>query len=97
MKTSKTRGKTISEMPSIEDCFEIYLRGTQIKDIDPLSEDQQRHAYFCGFKSCLQAIDLLAEIAHFDEDEGETAFQRLIAEFERFAQGQDSGESTVNH
>jgi len=71
---------------------------TQIQiGIDPIITDQYRKAFFCGFKSCLESINVLAEIATTDEDAGENAWQLLQAEYEKFATECDLGEESINH
>lgn len=97
MKTTKTRESTDSEMPSIEELFDAYCRLTQVDNLGPLAEQDQRHAFFCGFESCMKVMEKLADIFEADEAKGQRIIDRLSAEFEKFAQASDSGESKVIH
>ena len=58
---------------------------------------KHRRPFFCGFAACLRAVDALAEVTYEDENEGDLAWQRLQAEYEKFATAQNMGESSVNH
>jgi len=83
--------------PSIETCFEIYVRTVLTGDVNNPNADQ-RLGFFCGFHSCLLAVEALAEISDKDADEGDNAWQGLLAEFERFAASHEYGESiSTNH
>lgn len=84
-------------MNTIEQEFAIYVIRHLRPSIGRRKRFDQRHAYFCGFKACLDAFDVVAEISDKDEDEGEKAWQVLQAEFERFAQAVVSGEVTIHH
>lgn len=84
-------------MPTIEECFAVYLRSLNKSDIDPLSEDEQRRAFFCGFESALIAFDSLAEEYEKEQDKGEAAYKRLRAEFEKFATENEWGKKSTNH
>ena len=84
-------------MPTIEQQFANYLIDNWMRPISREMTSNQRHAYFCGFKACLDALDDVAEISDTDENAGDTAWQVLHAEFERFAQAIVSGEITIHH
>jgi hypothetical protein len=83
--------------PSIEKAFSRYCINHLVTSIGDNQRNNQRHAFFCGFKACLTAVDQLADLLDKDEDECEKAWQILDAEFERFAQAFVSGEDTINH
>ena len=84
-------------MLTIEREFTDYVVRHLCSHIKPHRRFEQRHAFFCGFKACLDAFDVIAEISDEDEDEGDKAWQVLQAEFERFAQAIVSGEITIHH
>lgn len=84
-------------MPTIEQCFAVYLDGLPKSDIDPFVEEEQRRAYFCGFESAMIALDSLADISEKDEAEGEKAYQHLRAEFDKFATETECGKKSTNH
>ena len=90
----KHRKKTI---PTIEHYFAIYVDTQMSDDIDPISEDEGRRAFFCGFNTCLELIDVLAEISYENPKDGETGLEKLHAEFDKFATEQDCGSTAVNH
>ena len=78
------------QITTIEQEFENYVISRGMRS-------DQRHAYFYGFKACLDALDVVAEISDTDENAGDRAWQVLHAEFERFAQAVVSGEMTIHH
>lgn len=81
-------------IPTIEYLFEVYLLTSAKNEVD---FEEQRRPFFCGFEACLRAMDSLSEIAWEDADEGDLAWQRLHAEFDKFATETDRGGSAVNH
>jgi len=87
----------MKSMPTIEQEFQKYVVTCLSSGISSKMRSNQRHAYFCGFKACLDALDDVAEISDTDENAGDKAWQVLHAEFERFAQAIVSGEITIHH
>ena len=83
-------------IPTIAECFETYLRAHE-SDVDPLTEDQIKQGFFCGFWACLCALDALAELTAKDEGEGDQAWQRLHAEYDRFCQSTSDGKLSTSH
>jgi len=83
--------------PSIEQEFAKYCVNHLVTRIGADQRNNQRHAFFCGFRSCLDSVEELADLLDKNEDECEKAWQVLYAEFERFAQAFVSGEDTINH
>jgi len=81
-------------MPTIEELFEVYYMTNAACGSD---FQEQRTPFFCGFAACLRAVDALSEVAWENEDEGDLAWQRLQAEFDKFATGKNLGESSINH
>ena len=84
-------------LPTIESLFSVFVQTQYSGDLLPIQEEGLRRAFFCGFYSCLQSIDILAEITHSDQDAAETQWQLLHAELEKFATKSDCGEKSVNH
>jgi hypothetical protein len=84
-------------MVTIEQGFKNYVHDHLLARVSREMRFNQRHAYFCGFKACLNALDDVAEISDADENEGDKAWLGLHAEFERFAQAIVSGEITIHH
>lgn len=83
--------------PSIDKCFDVYVRTVLSGDVDNPQADQ-RLAFFCGFHSCLLAFDVLADISEKNSSEGEKAWQGLLAEYDRFATAHKYGEAiSTNH
>lgn len=82
--------------PSIAKCFEIYRECTT-PGLDPLTEEEQRIAFYCGFEACMQAIDAIAEITDKSEGAGLEAWESLQAEFDKFATENESGEISTIH
>jgi len=87
----------VKPIPTIEQQFARYVTGYLSAVIDPIAEDEQRTAFFCGFEACLRTVDILAEVTFNNEAAGENAWQQLAAEFERFAQASAEGENTINN
>ena len=87
----------MKRIPTIEQLFAQYVTGYLDKEIDPVAEENQRIAFFCGFEACLRTVDILADLTFNDEAAGDNAWQQLGAEFERFAQALAEGEITINH
>ena len=87
----------MKSVPTIEQEFQKYVIDHLMPRVSREMRFNQRHAYFCGFKACLDALDDVAEISDTDEDAGDKAWQVLHAEFERFAQAIVSGEITIHH
>lgn len=85
------------KLPTIESLFSIFMETQYRREVDPMQEESLRMAFFVGFDSCLTMIDVLAEITDADEDAGETSWQILLAEFEKFATENDRGEKSTNH
>jgi len=86
----------MTNIPTIAECFETYLAAHEL-DVDPLTEDEIKQAFYCGFWACLCALDALAEITAKDEDEGNRAWQRLNAEYDKFCQSISDGELSTSH
>lgn len=86
----------MAKIPSIEECFQMYV-DTHLSGPDPLTEDEQRRAFFLGFQSCFTAFDAIAEIQDTDETAGNDAWERLDAELERFAIASDFGIKSTHH
>jgi len=85
-----------SQRPSLKRCFEIY-REALARGIDPLTEDEQQKAFYCGFEACMQVVDVIATIADQDEEEGFKAWDSLQAEYDKFATAHDCGELSTIH
>lgn len=84
-------------IPTIEHGFAIYMDTHLPRDPDPQTEADHRRPFFCGFKACLRAFDVLADLTYHNEHEGDRAWQVLHAEYDRFAQAELEGEHTANH
>lgn len=84
-------------IPTIDHCFAVYIKNQYSSGIDPITEDDQRRPFYCGFVACFKAFDDLAVITHEDANEGDKAWQRLQAEFDQYAQREAEGDNTINH
>ncbi len=84
-------------MPTIEQCFAVYLAGLSNPDMDPFAEEDQKRAYFCGFESAMIAFDAMAEKYEEDQDKGEAAYAALRAEFDKFATEVECGKKSTDH
>ncbi|MEE8428548.1 MAG: hypothetical protein V3S33_03490 [Gammaproteobacteria bacterium] len=86
-------------IPTIEECFAVYLRSLDNQNLDPLSEDEYRRAYFCGFESAMVAIDSLAVFAseNGNGERTELIWQQWRVEFEKYAASIDGGKISTNH
>ena len=84
-------------LPTIEQCFAVYLGGLSEPDIDPIAEEDQKRAYFCGFESAMIAMDALAEKYEKSQDEGEAAYAAFRAEFNKFAIEVECGKKSTDH
>lgn len=87
----------MTKVPTIEECFQIYVDTHLGPSVDPFTEDEQKRAFFLGFQSCFVAFDAIAEIQDTDEDAGEEAWKQLDAEIERFAIASDFGSKSTHH
>jgi len=88
----------VTDPPSIEQCWLVY-RDSQIRvGLDPLTEDEFKQAFYCGFESALLSVEVMAEILeHQGSDASEVAWSTLFAEFEKFAESIDKGDIATNH
>lgn len=82
--------------PSLARCFEIY-RESLTPGLDPLTKAEQRIAFYCGFESCMQAVDVIADITDKSEEAGFEAWESLQAEYDQFVTESQSGEKSTIH
>ena len=88
----------MSDRPTIERCWLLFRDGRLRIDVDPVREDELKQAFYCGFTSGLQAVEIMAVILERDgPDESEVAWQTLEAEYEKFAAEHDNGDLSTHH
>lgn len=84
----------MSRVPTIEQLFDVYYQTSSNR---LMNVDEERRPFFCGFAACLRAVDALSEVTWEDRKEGDLAWQRLQAEFDKFATAENMGDLSVNH
>ena len=82
--------------PTIARLFAVYLETQLSQGIDPIATADQRRAFFCGFSSCLRAIEVIGYTAENDNDYL-AGVELLFTEWEQYAQETDYGIHATVH